>query len=391
MKPLKKPYLIIPKLIEQATWGGEYILNLKNWSKKAFLKDKKIGQSYELFGQSKIALYINNTIDESFVPEFGYADKADTVAASFPLKEHDDYMILSQFVETSPEEVLGTDIYKTCGEMPLLIKINQAAGNSFQLHIKPHQQHPRWKAKPESWYYLEDGYLTCGIKGDAEEYKKTCHLINDKMKELSTKIQNNELPLEEAQKIAKDYIQKLNPWQFVNRHEAKKYDLIDLSAGGVHHSWEEYKEKYPLGNIVYEVQVDVMDPFCTIRSFDQGKFKEDGSIREIHIDDYFEFLDTDPEHNKLEHLRKTRQGNTLLRTPYYAVDILEVPEKVTDKTNNSFCHLYVREGSIEVIAEDGSVHMTTGHSCFIPAHTDIYQIVSKEGTAVVLKTFISYN
>lgn len=391
MLTTNKPYLIIPKLIEQATWGGDYILQLKHWQNKDFLRDKKIGQSYELFGDSKLMLHVTNTNDSTFIPEFGFADKPDTVKENFPLAKGRDFDILSSLVEQDPENMLGTSVYHRFGNMPLLIKINQAAGNSFQLHIKPGVSHPRWKPKPESWYYLEDGSITCGIKAgtDVDDYKKTCHLINDKMKELSTKVQNGTLSLDSAKTEAKTYIQELNPWQFVNCHETKKYDLIDLSEGGIHHSWEENKEKHPLGNIVYEVQMDVMDPFCTIRSFDQGKIKEDGTIREIHIDDFFAAIDTDPEHNDINNLRKTRQGNTLLRTPNYALDIFEISDKMMDNTADSFCHLYVRDGEIEVQTDGGSVHMTQGHSCFLPAALGEYEIEALNGDAVVLKTFIA--
>lgn len=386
----KKPYLIIPKLIEQSTWGGHYILQLKNWQSKPFLKDKKIGQSYELFGDSKLALHINDSENDAFIPEFGFADKSDTIKENFNLEEHTDFVTLSTIVKNQANEILGPKVNEKYGTMPLLIKMNQAAGNSFQLHVKPGTKHNRWQPKPESWYYLEDGYVTCGIKPeiDVEEYKKTCHEINEKMKELSTKVKNNELSLEEAKNIAHEFIQIKNPWQFVQTHEAKKYDLLDLSAGAVHHSWEENKEKFPLGNIVYEVQVDVMDPFCTIRSFDQGKLKDDGSIREIHIDDYFEFLDRDAENNNIENLRKTRQGNQLLRTPYYAVDIFEIDDFINDSTQDSFVQLYVREGNIDVVTTDGTVHMTTGHSCFIPYAVGDYDIRSNHGKSVVLKTFI---
>ncbi len=386
----KRPYLIIPKLIEQSTWGGQYILQLKNWQDKPFLKDKKIGQSYELFGDSKLALHITDTESDQFIPEFGFADKPTTVKENFNLKENSDYVKLTKIVREQSNDLLGPEVQEKYGEMPLLIKMNQAAGNSFQLHVKPGTEHKRWQPKPESWYYLEDGYVTCGIKPgiDVQEYKKTCHEINSMMKDLSAKVNNNVLSRDEAKKHASEFIEAKNPWQFVQTHEAKKYDLLDLSAGGVHHSWEENQEKYPLGNIVYEVQVDVMDPFCTIRSFDQGKMKEDGSVRELHINDYFEFLDTDPEHNNIENLRKTRKGNQLLRTPYYAVDIFEIDNSLHDSTGNSFVHLYVRDGDVDVIAEGGQVHMTTGHSCFLPYAVKDYEIRSKNGKSVVLKTFI---
>ena len=52
--PLAKIYLIIPKLIEQPTWGGDYILNFKNWQNQDVFKGLKIGQSYELYSETKL-------------------------------------------------------------------------------------------------------------------------------------------------------------------------------------------------------------------------------------------------------------------------------------------------------------------------------------------------
>lgn len=371
----KKPYLVIPKLIEQPTWGGQYILQTKRWSTIPFLRDKKIGQSYELFGDSKLCFSITDSSDKRFGPEFGFADRPDTITDHFTLTKGTDYIDL-----------------KDLEKIPLLIKFTQAGGNSFQLHVKPGTQHPHWKPKPESWYYLEDGLVTIGVNKtkDINEYKKACELINDKMTELSKMIQGKELLLEEAKKQAARFVKQINPWQFVNVHEVKKFDLIDLSRGGIHHSWEENKDKFPLGNVLYEVQVDVMDPVSTLRSFDQGKLKEDGTIRKLTIDDYFTFLDTDPSHNDIENLYRKQEGSRLLTTPWYALDILNIDSPNVTQRADSFHHLYVREGAIIVEAKDGKVTVHQGHSCFVPSNTGVYTItnIDDSNKSVVLKTYI---
>lgn len=377
MFSLKKPYLIIPKLIEQPTWGGEYILKMKRWEGMGFLKGKKIGQSYELFSQTKVLTDIHDTNDPRFIPELGTADSDEIVEEHFTLDEEEDFIFLTNLMNGK--------------EMPLLIKINQAAGNSFQLHIKQDVQHPQWKPKAESWYYLENGMLTFGIKKgiDVLQYKQACDAINNKMKELSDSIKNNALTLDDAKRQAKEFIQQVNPWQYVNVHEVNKYDCIDLSLGGLHHSWEENKEKYPLGNVLYEVQQDVMDPVSTIRSFDQGKIKDDGSIRMLQIDDYFQYLDTDPAHNDIQNAHQQRSDKRLLTTPYYSMDILEVPLHLTDYTHHSFCHLFVRDGDVDIITKEGRVHVGAGHSCFLPAEVGKYEIQARVANSVLLKTFIS--
>lgn len=374
-----KPYLIIPRLIEQSTWGGSYIAQLKNWADLPQLRDKKIGQSYELTGDSTLATEITDSTHHDFRPEFEHPNILG------------DTMSLSQLIDSDPSHILGEKVHAQIGKMPLLIKLNQAAGNSFQLHVKPGTPHSRWKPKPESWYFLESGYISCGIKPGISigAYKQACVQINETMKRLSNEVKTGGKTVPQAREEAKAFIQQINPWQYINRFDMQKYDLLDLSEGGVHHSWEENKEQFPLGNIVYEVQMDVMDPECTIRAFDQGKMKEDGSIREIHIDDYFQFLDTDPAHNDIANLRRVQQESNLLHTPYYSLDILDIHSIRPVMTGSSFNHLYVRDGDVEVQTRDGMVRLTRGHSCFVPHNVGQYQIKTNVEQSVVLKTYIA--
>lgn len=385
-----RPYLVIPKLIQQPTWGGDYLVKLKNWSQKNILQDKKIGQSYELFGDSKLALYTKDSRDKHFIPEIGFPDKSDILNELFPLEEKKDYITLSEWVKEEGINLLGKNVVDTYHKMPLLIKLTHAAGNSFQLHVKPSQKHPHWKPKPESWYYFEDGLVTYGVKKgvDMTQYKKTCVEIDNFMKNISSQIQKGEVTIEEGNKKAQAFIKEKNPWQFVNKYVANKYDLIDLSMGGVHHSWEEDKENFPQGNILFEIQQDVMDPIATIRSFDQGKIKSDGTIRSLNIDNYFEIIDTDPQHNDIENIKQKRQGDRLLTTPYYCLDIIEVKDKVEETIKDSFVHLHVRDGEVEVVTDEGSVNVSKGHSCFVPYGAGRYTIMSKSEGSVVLKTFI---
>jgi mannose-6-phosphate isomerase class I len=212
--------------------------------------------------------------------------------------------------------------------------------------------------------------------------------IAEKMRELSSQIQSGSISLENARKEAAEFIKLKNPWQYVNRFEMKQYDLLDLSRGGVHHSWEEYKEKYPLGNIVYEVQLDVMDENCTIRSFDQGKIKDDGTIREIHIDDYFQFLDSSEDANDIKKLTRTGEGERLLQTSYYSLDRLEVQSSKRQVITDSFEHVFIQSGEVTVSTNDVSLTVPEGHSCFIPYGVGEYTIEPKRNS-VVLKTYIS--
>lgn len=358
---MSRPYLIIPDLIEQPTWGGHYILELKDWQDRPEFKNIKIGQSHELWGKSQLAVDIMDSSDPNFGPE-----------------------------TATLNHISIQSILREGETMPLLIKMNQALGNSFQLHIRPDDYSDKWLPKPESWYFLENGFISLGIKAgtSVEEYKKVCLDIYNYMQDLSSRILNGTLSLEEARQQAQTYIKEKNPWQFVNLYPTQKNDLIDLSMGAIHHSWEENQETAPLGNIVYEVQLDASDDAATIRSFDQGKIKDDGSIRKLDIEDYFEHLDTDPEHNKIEYMRRTKEGEKLLSTRFYSVYLLEITEKKQLLTDGKFHHLYVRDGNITVSAGGTTVRVTRGHSCFIPSSCEEYVIETSIDKSVVLQTFV---
>lgn len=349
----KKPYLVIPLLIEQPTWGGEYICEKKGWLHKEGLTGKKIGQSYELYDRSLLSIGIASSNDPRFGPK---------VQDSIPI---------SHFAEVRP--------------FPL-IKFTQAKGNSFQLHIRPGNKDSYWRPKAESWYYFENGKITFGIKKGADivEYKKTCFKIEKKMKELSHKVVNNSLSLGEAKKDALIYIQEENPWQFVNIYEVKKGDVVDLSGGGLQHSWEEDEKKYPLGNVLYEVQQDVMDPISTIRSFDQGKIMQDGSVREIQIEEFFKHLDVNEQRNTLT--KRKNNGSLLFDTPHYSLNRIEVSKKTTLSSTSSFHHVFVQSGAISVESGSGAVFVSEGHSCFIPK--GITYTIDTSGVSEILQTYL---
>jgi hypothetical protein len=366
----KRPYLVIPKLIKQPTWGGTYIRKLKGWDSLSFLKDIKIGQSYELYGNSKLALAVTDTQDPKFIPEIGFPDKPDILAEHFPLREHEDW-------ETLPSG------------MPLLIKVNQANGNSFQIHIRTGDQSAHWKPKPESWYFLEPGDITFGIQNNTNlgTYRDICEQIDAGMHDLSAKVKDGKLSLAEARKKAEELVAKANPWQFVNRLETAKYDVVDLSGGGIHHSWEENPNR-ALGNVVYEVQLDVMDPISTIRAFDQGKIKDNGDVRSLNIEDYFRYLDTDPSRNDVSNARQKPNGEQVLKSMYYRMEEIAIDKPRSFDTGNSFAHIFVREGRIRVDGGSPSLRVGSGHSCFVPREVGRFSIVSDGLPSVILKTSI---
>lgn len=388
-----RPYLIIPKLIKQPTWGGTYIPETKGWSKKAELNDIKIGQSYELFDKSNLSL-LTASNDPAFTGEL-------TDSKTVKLQTNPPNLLpLHSLIASDPVGVLGKKAVSRYGPtMPLLIKFTQALGNSFQIHLKDGISHPRWKTKPESWYYFEPGLITCGVKVDTKwgEYQKAVTDLQNTIFHIASGV-GQTMSYEKAKEQIDSTVKKYNPWQYVHVVEVPSGALLDLSACGIHHSWEEDLKKIPLGNVLYEVQLNVMDDVSTIRNFDKGKIGKDGSLRPLHIEDYFALIDRSIEANTPEtHMRPpqivTKSSKytleRLMQTRYYTTDKLSITaESDYHETIEDFRHLYVQSGQIQIEADKTMVKLTRGHSAFVPAAVHEYSIKTQSKQAIVLSTYV---
>lgn len=386
------PFYVIPLLVEQPTWGGQYIAHFKD-IRNQDIAFKKIGQSFELFSQSFISF------TPSAAPAYAWATATNLNNPVF-MNRPDDIQSLQSLIEEAPAEILGKKVLKKHGaEMKVLIKFTQAQNNSYQVHVRPGQEFSKWLAKPESWYFMENGKATLGINSSTKisEYKQRCIEIDQKAQELSQMVQQQKLAVTEARTQLKTFIDQKHPQQYVNTLQIRKGQVVDLSQGGIHHSWEK-DELLPNGNIVYEVQVDVMDEFCTLRSFDQGNIKDDGKVRPITIEDYFTALDTDPEHNNpLQYQKEAVSHNdqdavvtTLFNNQFYKMIQLSFEHRyggLQTENQGSFHHLFVEEGRVEVKTEEGVWPLEKGWSIFIPAGVEGYQLNSS-GKSVVLKTSV---
>lgn len=363
------PWLVQDELIEQPSWGGRYIIDLKGLATDPQWSGKKVGQSYELAKASRL-------ID----PEGG---------AVRPL---------SELIQADPVGMLGQKVLDQFGpDLSLLIKLTQAKGNSFQVHLPEGKTRGYWEPKPEAWFYLAPGLYTFGLKAGTsfEAYSRVLHTIDDEMGRLSREVQSGRFSVDEARAQARQRIQSLNPYAYVNLVEAQTDDVIDLTAGGIHHSWEEDAERFPDGNLVYEVQVDVPDDRCSMRGFDKGKLLDDGSLRPTHVADYLATIEQDPTHNELpHHIRKPQiissdaNGTieSLFRTPYFATDRLSVPAGATlpQSLADGFHHLFVHAGEAVIAAH----RLEQGRSYLLPAALQEYAIETSGENAVFLKTYL---
>jgi len=397
----KKIYLVVPKLIEQPTWGGDYIVTAKKWGAKKEFKSKMIGQSYELFSESKLRSDLDSSDDPNFTGEIGYAMEPDVVKYS---GRKNVLLPIGSLIKKDPIKFLGKTALKKHGpKIKILIKFTQSNGNSFQIHVKENANTNKWQAKPESWYFLEPGRITLGVKKhvDWKKYKSALIKINKYVESLSRKIIRGAISLQAAKNESKKFVAEMKPYQYVNEIWTKKGELIDLSQGGVHHSWEDNDKIVPSGNIVYELCLNVMDPVSVLRSCDKGKIKPDGSLRKLNIEDYFKYIDrsaknNDPKNLKISKKILTNSGpvrvEALLRTKYYSMDRLVIAKKYAgeySKTDESYNHLFILSGKVKISTVDQKMIVGEGHSCFLPAGIKKYELEPIGKTPVeILKTFV---
>jgi mannose-6-phosphate isomerase class I len=383
-----QPYYIAPLLIEQPTWGGEYIVSYKSISDQHFAK-LKIGQAFELAAETQLTTQNS----ECFLFASATSINQSEQAGESPL------FSLSDLIAQDPTAVLGSDVVKKHGAtMPLLIKFTQAKSNSYQVHTKKNKTFGHWLPKPESWFFFEKGKATLGLNPNknVKDYKRRCQKIYTKAQKISEKIHAQQVSLTEGTKQLETFIEQDHPRNYVNTIFPASNSIIDLSQGGTHHSWET-DEAVPNGNIVYEVQLDVKDEFCTIRSFDQGKFKDDGSIRNLSIDDYFKALEINPSKNDptlYQQPAKSYQDQNATITELFATENYHLTSiELTNKYHGSFTttsvgfhHLFVKSGSdVKIVTNKGKFPVTKGWSLFIPAAVEKYSIQSS-GKTTILKT-----
>lgn len=385
-----QPFYIVSLLIEQPTWGGDYIAEFKNLSEPA-VNQTKIGQSYELAEDSVLLQdkteqrpFLFATATQINQPQW-YGPKAKTIN-------------IQDLIKQDPAAVLGKKVVQKAGpEMKLLNKFTQAKQNSFQVHVRVGQEFKHWQPKPESWYFFEPGKATLGLKPqvDLKYYQQRCEKINQHALELSEQVQAGQLKIATAREKLAEFIDQDHPLNYVNTVQPPKDGVVDLSTGGIHHSWED-DPKSELGNIVYEVQLDQRDEVSSIRAFDQGKMKNDGQIRQIAIDDYFRALNANQEDNQPEQYMQATQltqeaGAKILKifdNQHYQLTQLEFRRQYSGQETqlqDQFHHLFVKQGQLKLIHHQEEWPLNQGESIFIPAGCEHYQLTATK-TTQVLKT-----
>jgi mannose-6-phosphate isomerase len=310
-------------ILKERIWGGEKLKTILNKP----ITSKITGESWEI-----------STVegDVSVVANGDLAGKS-----------------LNDLIDSNPEELLGTDVYKRFGkQFPLLFKYLDAREDlSIQVHPNDELAKKRHNSfgKTEMWYVLQadrDSKLIVGFKEDSNAAEYLENLKNKTLLSILDKV-----------KVAEG-------------------DVFFLETGTVH--------AIGAGLVIAEIQ---QTSDITYRLYDFDRVDAAGNQRELHVDLALDAIN----YNKIDTYKKynkdLNQSNTVVDCPYFTTNFLPLDGKVSvNKPGNSFTVYMCVEGEFELEYEDGKIKYIKGDTILIPAALKTFVI---NGKASILEIYIS--
>lgn len=247
---------------------------------------------------------------------------------------------LEEYLKDNPS-ALGTG---SCGELPILIKLIDAADNlSVQVHPN-NAQAKEWEGqngKTEMWYVVE------ADKGASIVYG----------------VKNDTTPEDLSQAIKDKRLEEL-----LDTVPSKKGDVFFVEAGTIHAIGK--------GNLIAEIQ---QNSNVTYRLYDYGRIGKDGRERELHIDKGVKAAGC--KKTQKRNIPICSDGTRLLGScEYFSVKELKLSgNKTLCADERSYHALTVVSGSVKI----NDMPVDLGQTVFVPAGTGEYSL---EGRATVLIT-----
>jgi mannose-6-phosphate isomerase len=260
---------------------------------------------------------------------------------------------LTELIDTIPEEVLGTAVYKKFGkQFPLLFKYLDAKTDlSIQVHPNDALAKKRHNSfgKTEMWYIMqadENARIIVGFKEKSNAKEYVAHLENKTLLDL----------LEEV--------------------KVKTGDVFFLETGTVH--------AIGAGLVVAEIQ---QTSDITYRLYDFDRVDAYGNLRELHIDLALDAIIYDKVETHKTYSIETNKSNEMVNCPYFTTNYLPLDGIVeVSKTSESFTVYMCTEGAFQLECGAISYNYKKGDTVLIPAAMNSYTLVGK---AVLLEIYIS--
>ena len=322
MKPKTYPLQFEP-ILKERIWGGEKLKTILNKP----ITSKITGESWELSTvEGDVSVVVNGALKGKS---------------------------LMDLIDETPNEILGTEVYKRFGkQFPLLFKYLDAREDlSIQVHPNDKLAKERHNSfgKTEMWYVTQadaDARIIVGFKENSskEEYLK--HL-NDK-----------------------------SLVSILDTVKAKPGDVFFLETGTVH--------AIGAGLVVAEIQ---QTSDITYRLYDFDRKDAQGNTRELHVDLALDAINYHKVDTQKKYETKTNTSNVVVDCPYFTTNFLPLEDKLeVSKTGETFTVYMCIEGSFEIEYDGFIQSYKKGDTVLVPAEITAFIL---NGNASILEIYIS--
>ncbi|WP_366184740.1 type I phosphomannose isomerase catalytic subunit [Flavobacterium ovatum] len=260
---------------------------------------------------------------------------------------------LTELIDASPNEILGTEVYKRFGtDFPLLFKYLDAKQDlSIQVHPNDALAQERHNSfgKTEMWYIMQvdsDARIIVGFKEDS---------------------------------TAKEYVQNLENktlLSILDTVEVKKGDVFFLETGTVH--------AIGAGLVVAEIQ---QTSDITYRLYDFDRVDAEGNTRQLHIDLALDAINYNKVDTYKDYTDRVNESNNIVDCKYFTTNSVPLDGEITiNKTGESFTVYMCIDGEFEIIANNQKYTFKKGDTVLVPAGLKSYEL---SGKASLLEIYIS--
>jgi mannose-6-phosphate isomerase len=260
---------------------------------------------------------------------------------------------LNELIDSAPEAILGTEVYKRFGkQFPLLFKYLDAREDlSIQVHPNDELAKKRHNSfgKTEMWYVMQADEGSKIIVGFKENSNANNYLENLKNKTLLS---------------------------ILDDIKVHKGDVFFLETGTVH--------AIGAGLVIAEIQ---QTSDITYRLYDFERVDAAGNQRELHVDLALEAINYDKVDTHKKYSSILNQSNAVVDCPYFTTHFIPLDGSISvHKTGNSFTVYMCVDGSFEMEYETVKQHYKKGDTILIPASLKTFDL---NGKASILEIYIS--
>jgi mannose-6-phosphate isomerase len=314
--------LIFKPIFKERIWGGTKLKDVLNKS----ISSELTGESWEISSIKGDVSVINNG----------------------ELKDKS----LNEVINSFPNEILGTEVYKKFDkEFPLLFKYLDAREDlSIQVHPNDQLAMKRHNSfgKTEMWYVIQADNEARIIVGFNEESSREEYLENLKKNTLLS---------------------------ILDKIEVKEGEVFFLETGTVH--------AIGAGMIIAEIQ---QTSDITYRLYDFDRVNASGNKRELHIDLALDAINYHKVNSYREYKRTRNESNSVVNCPYFTTNFIPLEGEIkVSKKSDSFTVYMCTDGDFEIDYDGLNYLYKKGDTILIPAVMTDYVL---RGKASLLEIFI---